>query len=139
LPQYESTLDVGGQPVWLVPDTYASPKYKQVPDKYKLAHSKDDTLEVSVYDTSGAMLEKSHILKRDPDKIAETIESGHILTHQGYESNWYAFEQVEDWMNTYWAGLPHYHIHTRDIDAENAEAGQWAVLDSSNQLSSMMK
>jgi hypothetical protein len=74
------------------------------------------------------------MLYRDKDIAQEVIKSGHIRTHTNYESNWYSFNQIADWINKYWDGLTTYHIPTNQIDSKHAEAGQLAILDAGNYL-----
>jgi hypothetical protein len=87
LGQYESTMDVSGQPIWMQSDTYASSQFKQIPKQYKLAHSKDNKLIVDVFDMHDNLIEKDHVLERDPDKTEQTIEIGDINTYSNYKSH----------------------------------------------------
>lgn len=133
LGQYESTMDVSGQPSWVVPETYASPDYIQVPRAYKRAHSHDPEIKVDVYDRRGGLVKKDHLLKRDPEKTKQVIESGHITTHGNYESNWYSFQQIDDWIQELWPAQA-LHIKTKDLDPGRAEPAQMAILDFKNRL-----
>lgn len=133
LPQYESTMNVCGQPVWLKPDKYASEKYQLKPKYYKRANSKELSIEVEVYEND-RLIKPEYLLYRDKDITEQTIKSGKIKTHTNYESNWYSFLQIEEWIKNYWDGLPFYHIKTSNIDPKNAEAGQLAILDIDNNL-----
>lgn len=128
LGQYESTLDVSGQPRWMAPDTYASENYRQVSRAYKRAYSEDRALTVDVFDTEGSMVKKGHILTRDPEAVRYTIETGDIRTFTDYKSNWYSFNQFEEWIRKFWSGR-RYHIKTKELDAIRAEPAQMAILD----------
>lgn len=133
LGQYESTLDVSGQPGWMLPDTYASEEYIQVSRAYKRAYSEDPGLTVDVFDKEGNMVKKGHQLTRDPDAVRYTIETGKIRTFTDYESNWYSFGQFEEWIQKFWSGR-WYHIRTKELDAIRAEPAQMAILDSGDHL-----
>ncbi|MDO9580461.1 MAG: class I SAM-dependent methyltransferase [Bacteroidales bacterium] len=133
LPQYESTLNVCGQPAWLKPDTFASKKYILKPKYFKRANEDELSLEVEVYENNRLII-PSFLLYRDNKLTEQVIKSGKIKTYSDYESNWYSFSQIEDWMKRHWNGLPMYHIPTQAIDPENAEAGQLAILDINNIL-----
>jgi len=138
LGQYESTLDVSGQPQWLVPYTYASEDYKQVPRGYKRAYSEDPTLTVDVFDLHDNLVEEGHILKRNPKAVQNTVETGKIRTYSGYKSHWYSFQQFEDWIRTYWSGKT-FHIKTKELDAARAEPAQMAIFDANDNLKSLIK
>lgn len=138
LGQYESTLDVSGQPRWIVPETYASENYIQVAKDYKLAYSKDSTLTVDVYDTEGNLVKEGHILRRDPKTVEKTIETGKIRTYSNYKSHWYSYLQFENWINKYWPGKT-YHIKTKLIDEIRAKPAQFAIFDPDNNLEGFLK
>lgn len=133
LPQYESTLDVCGQPAWLKPDTFASDKYILKPKYFKRANQDETSLDVEVYENN-KLIKPSFLLYRDKRLTDQVIKTGKIITYSDYESNWYSFSQIEDWMQEYWNGLPIYHIPTQVLDPEKAEAGQLAILDINNTL-----
>ena len=133
LPQYESTLNVCGQPVWLKPATFASEKYILKPKYYKRVKYDEPSLEVEVYEKN-RLIKPSFLLYRDKDLTEQVIKTGKIKTNSNYESNWYSFSQIENWMNEYWKGLPVYHIPTNVLDSQNAEAGQLAILDINSTL-----
>jgi SAM-dependent methyltransferase len=133
LGQYESTLDVSGQPWWMVPDTFASASYIHIPKSYKRAFSRSKEMIVDVLDRKGNVVEKDFKLIREPKRTAQVIKSGHIRTHTDYESHWYSYGLIEAWVNTYWAdkGL---HIPTIKLDSLRAEPAQMAVFDAGNSL-----
>jgi hypothetical protein len=134
LGNYESTMNVCGQPRWLDPDTYATPDYVQVPRLYKRAHDTDPTITVDVFDKDGNMIEKGHMLQRNPLAVKKTLDEGHILTHTEYESHWYSFEQFEQWIATLWPEGKAYHIAGQSLDALRAEPVQLAILDMNDEL-----
>ncbi|MFO7980285.1 MAG: class I SAM-dependent methyltransferase [Candidatus Aminicenantes bacterium] len=135
LGQYESTLDVSGHPWWMVPDTYASPDYKFVPKHYIRAYTKDPRLHVDVYDKKGNLVKKDHVLRRDPERTKEVIKTGHIRLHTDYESHWYSFKQMDDWIRTHWKGAGEtYHFETSRLDKLRAEPAQMSILDCGDHL-----
>lgn len=135
LSNYESTLDVSGQPKWLIPADYAGNKYKMIARKYKLAHSTDPELMVDVFNTNMEPVEKNFLLKRDPAIVDMTLQSGHIQTYSGYESHWYSFNRVETWINKFWQGRgTTYHLDAKTLDSVRAEPEQIAIFDPENHL-----
>jgi len=138
LGQYESTLDVSGQPAWMMPDTYASGEHVQVAGNYKRAHSTDTTLTVDVFDANGNLVKKGHVLRRDPEKTSQTIETGRIRTYGDYKSHWYSFDIMEEWKNAYWP-TDSYHIKTKSLDALRAEPAQMAIMDPQHHLDGLFK
>jgi SAM-dependent methyltransferase len=134
LNQYESTLSAGGQPVWLTPATYASKEYVQVSREYKRAYDEKPDLPVDVYDTKGKLVKENHLLTRVPGKTSEVLDTGHIETYWGYESNWYSFEQLNEWIRKIWKKNS-FHIKTAEIDPQKAKPGQIAVYDTSGLIS----
>lgn len=133
LNQYESTLDVSGQPKWLVPKTYAGSHYIQVPKQYKQAHDQSPAVLVDVMDKKGNVVEEGYVLVRDFLLVRDTIQTGGIQTYSGYNSNWYSYEQIEEWMQILWEGNG-YHLHTRTLDPERAEPGQLVIYDPGEHL-----
>jgi hypothetical protein len=131
-------MDVSGQPRWMDPNRYADPAYLQVPRCYKRAFLADPAMVVDVFDRSGKLVEEEHVLERNTDRTRETLESGHILTHWNYESNWYSFDQIDAWIERYWHGNS-YHFKTRRIDAVRALPAQLAILDCGNALKDLFK
>jgi SAM-dependent methyltransferase len=137
LGQYESTLDVSGQPVWMRPDTYAGEGYTQVPRAYKRHHSEDPGLVVDVYDAEGAPVAQGHELERDPERTAETLSTGRIRTHSDYESNWYSFDELDAWIDELWPEGS-LHVRTRELDALRAEPAQMAILDATGLVAPLL-
>ena len=129
LGQYESTMDVSGQPIWMQPDTYASSQFKQIPRQYKLAHSRDDKLKVDVYDRQDHLIKKDHVLERDPEKTGQTVNTGDINTYSKYKSHWYSFDHIEELIKEHWETRHSYHIKTQVLDMIRAEPAQMAILD----------
>lgn len=139
LGNYESTLDVCGQPRWLVPDTYAGPEYQQVPLDYKRAYDPRSTIEVEVRDRGGKVVVPSHQLIRNAQAVADTLRSGHIRTHTDYESFWYSFELFDSWIAAHWPGYKSLHLAGRDLDALRGEPAQLAILDPAEQLAGLFE
>ena len=139
LGQYESTMDVSGQPIWIGPDTYASNDYVQIPKQYKRSHSMDDTLHVDVYDKSERLIRKGHVLKRIPSLTRQTIDTGDINTYSSYKSHWYSYKHIQEFIDTHWDAKKSYHIKTQDLDMIRAEPAQIAILDFGNNLNDIFK
>lgn len=139
LGNYESTMDVCGQPRWLVPDTYAGPEYQQVPLGYKRAYDPRSTLEVEVRDRRGNVVLPSHQLIRSEQAVADTLRSGHIRTYTDYESFWYSFELFDSWIASHWSGYKALHLAGRDLDALRGEPAQLAILDPAGQLTGLFE
>ncbi|NJM16748.1 MAG: class I SAM-dependent methyltransferase [Bacteroidales bacterium] len=97
LPQYESTMNVCGQPVWLKPNNYAAEGYTLVPKGYKRANTYDQSIEVEVYQ-NGHLVKPAFFLYRDKEATEHAVRTGRIKTHNRYESNWYSFNQVDQWI-----------------------------------------
>lgn len=138
LGQYESTLDVSGQPWWTTPDTYASEKFKQVAREYKRAHSNNKELVVDVFNKKGHKVKAGHVLKRDLLKTAEVLKTGHIKTYSNYESNWYNFEHIEELARTLWSDDA-YHFKTKELDRLRAEPAQMAVFDGGDHVRELFR
>ncbi|MCJ7801336.1 MAG: class I SAM-dependent methyltransferase [Candidatus Marinimicrobia bacterium] len=137
LGQYESTMDVSGQPIWMQPDTYKGPFYELVPKQYKLAHSKNDSIIVDVFDSTGILIKKNHVLTRDPKKTKKIIKTGDIETYSNYNSHWYSYNEIQSLIDRYWDAKHVYHIRTKDLDVLRAEPAQMAILDYSGYLKYM--
>jgi SAM-dependent methyltransferase len=129
LGNYESTMDVCGQPRWLEPVTYAGGDHIQIPRAYKRAHDPDPGITVDVFAKSGERVERGHRLHRNPDAVRETVRTGHIRTWSDYESRWYAWDRFDEWIREHWDGLPAYHLAGQELDSLRAEPAQLAVLD----------
>jgi SAM-dependent methyltransferase len=136
---YESTMDVSGQPRWLVPDTYASPRYTQVPRMYKRAYDSGSQIVVDVYDGDCNLVKGGHVLTRNELSVAHAVETGHIRTHTDYESHWYSFELFDEWIAEHWPVERSYHIAGRDLDTLRAEPVQLAILDVGGQLAGLLE
>ncbi len=136
LGQYESTMDVSGQPFWLKPDEYANKNYHLVPLQHKLAYDANPELAVNVYDSDNNCIAKNYILKRKPALVKDLLDTGKIETHNNYSSNWYSYKQIHSWINELWGNDTGniYHIKTNSIDPIRAEPGQIAIYTSDNIL-----
>jgi SAM-dependent methyltransferase len=138
LGNYETTMDVCGQPRWLEPDNYAGSEFVQVPWGYKRAHDTDPKVTVDVLDRNGQLVVKGYDLWRNADAVAQTIDTGHIRTYSDYESRWYAFDQFEEWLDEHWGGLKYYHLPGTSLDVLRAEPAQLAILDPSGHLEDLV-
>jgi SAM-dependent methyltransferase len=134
LNQYESTMDVSGQPRWLVPTRYATSDFLPIPHGYKRAFDHRPAIAVDIHDRQGRLVEPSVVLERDPAKTAEVLETGHIQTHWNYESHWYAFDRIEEWIRTLWGGDKTYHFESKVFDSLRARPAQLAVFDPGDAL-----
>ncbi|MBN1761134.1 MAG: hypothetical protein JW863_22590, partial [Chitinispirillaceae bacterium] len=84
LGNYESTMDVCGQPAWLEPDTWAREGYTIVPRYYKRAYDASPEITVDVFDTNGICIQRGVVLIRDEAKVRTTVETGQIETCTEY-------------------------------------------------------
>lgn len=134
LNNYESTMDVSGQPRWLIPDTYASIRYKQVPQQYKRAYDSSPVIKVDVFTRDGKLVKKDHELHRDEDLVRKVIETGEIHTYHDYNSHWYSYEQFSQWIETHLPQDKSYHIYGDTLDDSRAEPVQIAIFDASGKL-----
>lgn len=139
LGNYESTMDVSGQPRWLTPDDYASGEYVQVPRAYKRAYDPTPTIDVDVFTRSMEPVCPGHRLERDPDAVAEVVRTGHIQTYSDYESRWYSFEQFDRWIEAHWCGAPSYHLAGASLDVLRAAPAQFALFDAGGRLREFFK
>ena len=139
LGNYESTMDVCGQPKWLTPDTYAGARYRQVPKVYKRAHDPSESIEVDVFDRDGSLVAESQRLVRSAELVHRTTETGHIQTHTDYESRWYSFAQFAAWMASRWAGHKAWHLLGADLDVMRGEPAQIAILDPRERLAGLFR
>lgn len=133
LGNYESTMNVSGQPYWLRPARFSTHEVIPVPLQIKRAFDSDPHIRVVEQDHVGRHLGEC-VLERDPTTVNEVIATGHIRTLWGYESYWYPVEQFAEWINTEWNGLAAWHIDGRQIDALRAWPAQLAVLDVEDRL-----
>lgn len=137
LGNYESTMNVSGQPRWLVPDTYASEDFIKLPRHFKRAYDSSDVMVVDVFDQNGKLIKKEFELKRDPEEVDYTISTGHIRMHSDYESHWYSFEQFDQWISEFWEGFTCYHLAGNAVDCIRANPVQIAVLDVGGHLENL--
>lgn len=139
LGNYESTMDVCGQPRWLEPDTYAGEEYRQIPWNYKRAHDTDPRITVDVVSRQGELVLKGHRLCRNAELVQQVVRTGHIQTHADYESRWYSFGQFSDWIAAHWPPDRTYHLPGKRLDAIRAEPAQLAILDAGGWLDGLME
>jgi len=139
LGNYESTMNVSGQPLWLVPDTYADVRYTKMPHSYKRAFDSQENIEVDVFDQDGTRIAQNFELKRDPEAVEEMIRSGHVQMHSEYESRWYSFDQIEEWIFRYWGEEHTFHFAGEDIDCVRGLPMQYAIYDPADRLSTLFK
>jgi SAM-dependent methyltransferase len=129
LGNYESTLDVCGQPRWLEPSTHASPEYVLRPHYYKRAFDSDAGITVDVFDRSGNCVERGVSLQRNQQATEKTIKSGVIATHADYHSQWYPLSRFRLWMRELWPEGTRWHIDAANIDRMRGAPAQLAILD----------
>jgi len=129
LGNYESTINVCGQPRWLTPDCYADSRHILIPREYKRAYDLSDEILVDVMNPQGQLLKTAVKLKRVPSAVDETVRTGHIQTYTNYESYWYSWDQIQDWIDALWPKERAYHLEGHRIDALRGAPAQLAILD----------
>jgi SAM-dependent methyltransferase len=129
LGNYESTMDVCGQPCWLGPETFSSASYTLVPHSYKRAHDHNSHIIVDVFDEAGSCVQRDFKLLRNPDAVQRTIDTGEIDTYSGYHSQWYATNRIKGWMHDYWGEGKLWHIPGSHLDRLRGEPAQLAIVD----------
>ncbi|MBN2193545.1 MAG: class I SAM-dependent methyltransferase [Polyangiaceae bacterium] len=139
LGNYESTLDVSGQPRWLTPASFATSAYRQVPRHYKRAYDPSPGIEVDVFDRSGRLVQGGHVLTRDAKLTRDAIRTGHIRTHSDYESRWYSFRRLDSWIAEHWSGMQTHHVRGAALDALRGGPAQVAFLDGSGLLAGLLR
>jgi SAM-dependent methyltransferase len=139
LGNYESTMDVCGQPRWLTPSDHSAADHVLVPRQYKRAYDRDPTITVDVRTRDGRLVKSGLVLTRDPGVVAETARTGHVRTHTNYESRWYRFEQLEAWIAEHWSGATTFHVLGRAIDALRGAPAQLAFVDFSGLLAGFLE
>jgi SAM-dependent methyltransferase len=139
LGNYESTMDVCGQPRWLVPSDLAEAGHVLVPRQYKRAYDRNPTITVDVRARDGSLVASGLVLTRDPHAVAETARTGHVRTHTDYESRWYSYEQIEAWIAEHWSGATTFHVSGRAIDALRGAPAQLAFVDFSGLLADFLE
>jgi len=138
LSNYESTLNVCGQPRWLEPDTYSDGQYRLIPHGYKRAHDPSGELSVKVLNRKGQLLQSEMTLRRDPSAVDYAVRTGHIRTYTDYESYWYSWDQIQAWIDSLWPREHAYHLEGCRIDALRAAPAQLAILDAGNHLKDLI-
>ena len=129
LSNYESTMDVCGQPCWLKPRTFASSEYRMVPHYYKRAHDRDPHMVVDVFDSANRCVRRNFTLTRDNNAVDEVIATGKIDTFSGYHSRWYAAGRIQSWMREFWGDGTLWHIPGSKLDCLRGEPAQLALVD----------
>lgn len=133
LGNYESTMNVSGQPCWLRPARFAGRDTVPVALETRRAFDPTPRIRVAGRRPDGT-LHGECVLERDPEAVAEAVATGRIRTLWDYESNWYATDQVAEWVGSEWAGLPAWHVDGRRLDVLRAWPAQLAVLDAGDRL-----
>jgi hypothetical protein len=129
LGNYESTMDVSGQPEWLKPATYSGQEFTLVPLEFKRAYDTDPEIVVNVYDAKKLLVKKHVALERDRTATEKVIVSGVINTFSGYHSRWYGIDQVKEWMSEFWGDGTLWHIEGKTIDLLRGAPAQLAIVD----------
>ena len=139
LGNYESTMDVSGQPCWLSPDTYAKKGNKLVPRYYKRAHDQDSAIIVDVFNSENKYHAENIKLSREPDRIRDVIATGIIKTFDGYHSRWYSTDIIKKWMRQYWHQGTRWHLAGTALDLLRGEPAQLAIVDYSGHFASIAR
>ncbi|HUW60936.1 MAG TPA: hypothetical protein VMZ06_08020 [Candidatus Bathyarchaeia archaeon] len=138
LGNYESTMNVSGQPRWLAPQTYARNNgFTLVPRRYKRAWDSSKSILVDVFDRNGQKVCDGFLLTRVNDEVERTIETGHIRTWSRYESYWYGFDTIARWIDAYWGRDTSWHLAGIELDALRAAPAQIAVYDPQRRLADL--
>jgi SAM-dependent methyltransferase len=137
LGNYESTMNVSGQPRWLKPWRFTDHNEVPVPLEIKRAFDPKPSIRVAVQNQAGEIIEECQ-LERDPEEVQRVISTGHIRTLWDYESHWYSMRRVRGWMREHWSGLPQWHVPGRAIDRLRGEPAQWAILDAGGRLDAFL-
>ncbi len=139
LNNYESTMNVSGQPRWLVPNTYARSGYELRPRGYKTVGNTDQSIIADVFRQNGWLVHRGLKLTRDASEVGKTIETGRIRTDSDYESYWYSYDQMDNWIARFWPKGKTYHIMGKQLDDNRAVPVQLAILDTNNLLQGFFK
>jgi hypothetical protein len=129
LGNYESTMDVSGQPAWLIPLTYSGKEFTLVPHQYKRAYDTNPKIIVDVLDAQKLPVKNNVVLERDPTAVEKAIDSGTIDTLSGYHSRWYETNQVKIWMKEFWSDGTLWYIEGRKLDQLRGAPAQLAIVD----------
>lgn len=139
LGNYESTMDVSGQPCWLKPRTFASAGYRLIPRYFKRAYDRSPAITVDVLDSSGSLVQSGFTLERDPQAVEKVIATGVIETYGDYRSRWYGTELIMSWMREFWHDGTLWHIPGARLDRLHGEPAQIALLDLSGSFDSLAR
>ena len=134
LNQYESTMQVYGQPNWLESNSYTSRENTITSKETKVKGDSSTKITCDILGKDNEILEEDLTLQRSPSKTRAVVLTGNIKTHLGYSTMWYSDSIIEQWIKKYWSEFTTYHIFTRDLDQERAEFGQLAIIDGNNYL-----
>ena len=129
LGNYESTMDVSGQPGWLKPTQWSCGEYKLVPRYYKRAYDTNPGIVVDVLGADNQPVKKGLLLERDAAAVEKVIETGEIDTCTGYHSRWYSTDQVKAWMKEFWSDGVLWHIEGKCLDQLRGAPAQLAIVD----------
>lgn len=138
LGNYESTMNVSGQPVWLDPLTYSGSEFLKMPRGFKRAHDPSDSIIVNVLDMDGTLVQENFQLTRNKEAVEELMETGHIRMHSEYESRWYAARQIAGWIEKFWGSSNAHHIMGKDLDSLRGEPVQFAIYDPKGRLDELV-
>ena len=139
LSNYESTMDVSGQPCWLEPAPAESSDQVLVPHRYKRARDTDPGIVVDVHNAAGRCMVRGLHLRRNEKKVQQVVESGSIETWGEYRSHWYGEAQVREWMRELWCGAQLWHFTGSALDVLGGEPAQIAIADFSGAFASLAR
>lgn len=129
LGNYESTMDVSGQPAWLKPTTFGDKEFTLIPQYYKRAYDTDPKIVVDAFDARKLPVQKNIVLERDGAAVEKVISSGAIDTLSGYHSRWYGTDQIKAWMKEFWSDGTLWHIEGKKLDQLRGAPAQLAIVD----------
>lgn len=138
LGNYESTMNVSGQPRWLAPRTYSGKRYTLVARRYKRAWDPDRSIVVDVFDGEGNRVRDGLVLTRVTREVEKAVQTGHIRTWTDYESHWYGYQTFEKWIDAHWGREASWHIAGSSLDALRAEPAQLAIYDPQRRLANLL-
>jgi SAM-dependent methyltransferase len=132
LQQYESTMEVSGLPDWIDSGNLPVGGYKFRNKSFQRGLNSDPVLFSDVFRRNGRKIASVAFL-RDVKKVQKTIQTGIIRTSTGYESHWYGWNQVEEWVRVLsLKGV--LHVKGKWLDPLRAHPLQLLIVDPHKQI-----
>ncbi|MBI2263816.1 MAG: class I SAM-dependent methyltransferase [Armatimonadetes bacterium] len=126
---YESTMNVSGQPKWLEAENgkIYGKGYDIRPERHKLSLFNESYVDACVYDAQGRVVEERLRFHRIPEKVRYVQETGHIHTYSDYYSKWYSREELCEMCDLEWGGA-HQWVPAERVDRLRGQMGQIVLL-----------